>query len=51
MEAAKRPTATLKELQKFLASTSCVVHVTTVSHILLMSGLWGRVARKTSKPG
>ncbi len=50
-EAAKRPTATLKELQEFLASTGCIVHVTTISHILHMSGLWGRVARKTSKPG
>ncbi len=45
-EAAKRPTATLKELQEFLASTGCVVHVTTISHILHMSGLWGRVASK-----
>ncbi len=50
-EAAKSPTATLKELQEFLASTGCVVYVTTISHILHMSGLWGRVARKTSKPG
>ncbi len=50
-EAAKRRTATLKELQEFLASTGCVVHVTTSSHILHMSGLWGRVAIKTSKPG
>ncbi len=33
-EAAKRPTATLKKLQVFLASTGCVVHVTTISHIL-----------------
>ncbi len=40
-EAAKRPTATLKELQEFLASTGCVVHMTTISHILQMSGLWG----------
>uniref|UniRef100_A0AAR2JMY3 Transposase Tc1-like domain-containing protein n=1 Tax=Pygocentrus nattereri TaxID=42514 RepID=A0AAR2JMY3_PYGNA len=45
-EAAKRPTATLKELQEFLASTSCAVHVTTISHLLHMSGLWGRVARR-----
>ncbi|KAI3371761.1 hypothetical protein L3Q82_024310 [Scortum barcoo] len=45
-EAAKRPTATLKELQEFLASTGCVaVHVTTISSLLHMSGLWGRVAR------
>ncbi len=49
-KSAKRPTATLKELQEFLASTGCVVHVTTISHILHMSGLWGRVARKTSSP-
>uniref|UniRef100_A0A8C5LXJ6 Transposase n=1 Tax=Leptobrachium leishanense TaxID=445787 RepID=A0A8C5LXJ6_9ANUR len=44
-EAAKRPTATLKELQEYLASTGCVVHVTTISRILHMSGLWGRAAR------
>ncbi len=46
-EAAKRPTGTLKELQEFLASTGCAV--TTISHILHMSGLWGRVASKTFK--
>lgn len=45
-EAARRPTATLKELQEFLASTGCVVHVTTISRLLHMSGLWGRVARR-----
>ncbi|MCJ8729688.1 hypothetical protein PDJAM_G00109390 [Pangasius djambal] len=45
-EAAKRPTATLKELQEFLASTGCVVHVKTISRILHTSGLWGRVARQ-----
>uniref|UniRef100_A0A8C5LME3 Transposase n=1 Tax=Leptobrachium leishanense TaxID=445787 RepID=A0A8C5LME3_9ANUR len=45
-EAAKRPTATLKELQAYLASTGCVVHVTTISRILHMSGLWGRLARR-----
>ena len=45
-EAAKRPTATLKELQEFLASTGCVVHVKTISRLLHMSGLWGRVARR-----
>uniref|UniRef100_A0A803JF02 Transposase Tc1-like domain-containing protein n=1 Tax=Xenopus tropicalis TaxID=8364 RepID=A0A803JF02_XENTR len=45
-EATKRPTATLKELQEYLASTGCVVHVTTISCILHMSGLWGRVARR-----
>ncbi|XP_061680388.1 uncharacterized protein LOC133503149 [Syngnathoides biaculeatus] len=44
-EAVKRPTATLKELQEFLASTGCSVHVTTISRLLHMSGLWGRVAR------
>ncbi|KAM9797552.1 uncharacterized protein LOC133166875 isoform X1 [Syngnathus typhle] len=44
-EAVKRPTATLKELQQFLASTGCSVHVTTISRLLHMSGLWGRVAR------
>uniref|UniRef100_A0AAY5K9G5 Transposase Tc1-like domain-containing protein n=1 Tax=Esox lucius TaxID=8010 RepID=A0AAY5K9G5_ESOLU len=45
-EASKRPTATLKELQEFLASTGCVLHVTTISRILHMNGLWGRVARR-----
>ena len=45
-EAAKRPTATLKELQQFLASTGCSLHVTTISRILHMSGLQGRVARR-----
>ena len=45
-EAAKRPTATLKELQKYLASTGCVVHVTTIARILHKSGLWGRLARE-----
>ncbi|XP_073444503.1 uncharacterized protein [Dendrobates tinctorius] len=53
-EAAKRPRATLKELQEFLASTGCVLHVTTISRILHMSNtsvLCGMVAkqRKTSK--
>ncbi|XP_077107151.1 uncharacterized protein LOC143764919 [Ranitomeya variabilis] len=38
-EAAKRPRATLKELQEFLASTGCVLHVTTISRILHVSGL------------
>ncbi len=50
-EAAKRPTATLKELQEFLVSTGCVVHKTTIFHFLHMAGLWGRVVRKTSKSG
>uniref|UniRef100_A0AAY5KI17 Transposase Tc1-like domain-containing protein n=1 Tax=Esox lucius TaxID=8010 RepID=A0AAY5KI17_ESOLU len=45
-EASKRPTATLKELQEFLASTGCVLHVTTISLILHMNRLWGRVARR-----
>uniref|UniRef100_A0AAY5L3A7 Transposase Tc1-like domain-containing protein n=1 Tax=Esox lucius TaxID=8010 RepID=A0AAY5L3A7_ESOLU len=45
-EASKRPTATLKELQEFLASTGCVLHATTISHILHMNGLWDRVARR-----
>uniref|UniRef100_A0A803K548 Transposase n=1 Tax=Xenopus tropicalis TaxID=8364 RepID=A0A803K548_XENTR len=45
-EATKRPTATLKELQEYLASTGCVVHVTTIYHTLHMSGLWGTVARR-----
>lgn len=45
-EAAKRPTATLKELQEFLASTACVVHMTAISCLLHMSGLWGRMARR-----
>uniref|UniRef100_A0AAY5KMI4 Transposase Tc1-like domain-containing protein n=1 Tax=Esox lucius TaxID=8010 RepID=A0AAY5KMI4_ESOLU len=44
-EASKKPTATLKELQKSLASTGSVLHVTTISHILHMNGLWGRGAR------
>ena len=46
LEAAKRPKATLKELQELLASTGCAVRVTTISRILHMSGLWGRVARR-----
>lgn len=44
-KATKRPTATLKELQKFLAIIGYVNHVTTISHVLHMSGLWGRVGR------
>uniref|UniRef100_A0AAY4CRJ8 Sleeping Beauty transposase HTH domain-containing protein n=1 Tax=Denticeps clupeoides TaxID=299321 RepID=A0AAY4CRJ8_9TELE len=39
-EAAKRPTETLKELQGFLESTDCLLHVTTRSHILHISGQW-----------
>lgn len=45
-EAAKRPTATLKELQGFITRTGCGLHVTTICCILHMSGLWGRVARQ-----
>lgn len=44
-EAAKIPTARLKELQEFLASTDCVLRVTTIFFNLHMSGLWGTVAR------
>ncbi|KAI3370363.1 hypothetical protein L3Q82_025135 [Scortum barcoo] len=40
-EAAKRPTATLKELQEFLASTGCVVHVTTIYFLQLELGPQG----------
>uniref|UniRef100_A0AAY5KGF8 Transposase Tc1-like domain-containing protein n=1 Tax=Esox lucius TaxID=8010 RepID=A0AAY5KGF8_ESOLU len=47
-ETSKMPTATLKELQVFLASTGCVLHVTTISRILHMNGLWGRVARQNT---
>ncbi len=50
-EAAMRPKATLKELQEILASTSCVVYVTTISQILHISGLWGRLEIKTPKSG
>lgn len=45
-EAAKRPTATVEELQEFLASSGCIVHETTISTLIHMSGLWGRVARR-----
>uniref|UniRef100_A0AAY5KP51 Transposase Tc1-like domain-containing protein n=1 Tax=Esox lucius TaxID=8010 RepID=A0AAY5KP51_ESOLU len=45
-EASKMPTETLKELQEYLACTCCVLHVTTISRILHMNGLWGRVARQ-----
>lgn len=38
--------ATLKELQEVLASTGCVVHVTTISRLLYMFGLRGSVARQ-----
>ena len=45
-EASKRPTATLKELQEFQGSTGCGLHVTKISSILHMYGLWGRMARR-----
>lgn len=41
-EAAKRPTATLKELQEFLA----VLHVPTCPRVLHMSGLRAGAARR-----
>uniref|UniRef100_A0AAY5KVM3 Transposase Tc1-like domain-containing protein n=1 Tax=Esox lucius TaxID=8010 RepID=A0AAY5KVM3_ESOLU len=44
-EASKRPTATLKELQDFLARTGCVLHI-IISRILHMNGLRGRVPRR-----
>ena len=56
-EAAKRPTATLKELQKYLSS-GCVVHMTTISRFLICLGYGVErqdgslfLQRKTSKPG
>ena len=45
-EATKRPEATLKELQVFMAKTGHCVHVTTISQALHESGLYGRVARR-----
>lgn len=45
-EETKSPTATLKQLQKFMTKTGQCVHVTTVSQILHKCGLNGRVARK-----
>lgn len=44
-EAAKRLMATLKELQELMASTGSVVHVTTISRLLHVSGLRRRLAR------
>ena len=38
--------ATLKELHAFMAKTGHCVHVTTTSHALHESGLYGRVARR-----
>lgn len=40
METAKRLTATLKELQQFLACTGCFRHVTTISQISLRLSYW-----------
>lgn len=45
--AAKRPTATLKKMQKIFARACHSLHVQkTVSH---MSGLWGRVTQLKKK--
>lgn len=43
-EAAKRPTARLKDMQEHRASIGHFMHVTTMSHILHMSRLWGKLA-------
>lgn len=48
MEAAKSPTATLKELQEFMVRTGCVIHVTTMSRILHMLGMGHGIARQKS---
>lgn len=45
-EGTKRPKATLKDLQDFMAVTDWSVHVTTISQALHEAGLYGRVARK-----
>ena len=42
-EATKRPMATFKELQAFMAKTGHCVHVTTISQALLKSGMYGRM--------
>lgn len=42
-EAAKKPTATLKELQQFLESTGCSLNVTAISQMLHIFGFRGRV--------
>lgn len=44
-EAAKRP-ASLKELQEYLTGIDYCLHVTTIYHIIHMSGLWGSMAKK-----
>lgn len=41
-EAPKRLTVTWKELQGFPTHTNCVLHVTAISYILLVSGLKSR---------
>ena len=46
MEATKRPMATLKELQAFMAKTGHCVYVTTIFQALHTSALYGRVARR-----
>ena len=45
-EATKRPMATFKELQAFMAKTGHCVYVTTISQELHKSGLDGGVARR-----
>ena len=47
-EATKRPKATLKELHAFMAKTGHCVHLTTILQALHKSGLYGRVARRTT---
>ena len=47
-DAPKRPTATLKKLVEFMADPDHSLHVTTILHILHMSGLWGTA--KKQKP-
>ena len=44
-ETTKRPLATLKDLQAFMAKTGHCVHV-TICQALRKSGLYGRVARR-----
>ena len=45
-EVTKRPLATLKELQAFVAKTGHCVHVTTISQALHKSGPYSRAARR-----
>ena len=45
-EATKRPMATLKDLQVFIAEIGQPVHVKTISQALHKAGLYGRVAKK-----